>query len=151
MREAGEHWLAVGRMSNAARTELPGLGPLCDKFKGALLDTAIGDGGEFEQALQIPWGLVFSSLGSPDRPSQPGVRPHLTSSDGTFTILPTTCSCNRIWLEWLSSGNSRQWARKDLARRPAARVGRVRPGHSSECGQAPSQCAGQHIRHTPTI
>jgi len=26
MRETGEHWLAVGRMSNAARTEIQGLG-----------------------------------------------------------------------------------------------------------------------------
>ncbi len=36
MRETGEHWLAVGRMSNAARTEFSGLGTLCDEFKRAL-------------------------------------------------------------------------------------------------------------------
>ncbi len=52
--------------------------------------TAIGHGGEFDQPLQTSFGLVFSSLDSPDRPPHPGVRPHPTSSAGTFTDLSTT-------------------------------------------------------------
>jgi hypothetical protein len=35
-------------------------------------------------------------------------------------VFPMAWHCNRIWLEWLSSGKRRQWAREHLARRPSS-------------------------------
>jgi hypothetical protein len=52
------------------------------------IGTPIGYGGEFEKPLQIRIGLVFWPLGSPDRRSRPGVRPHPTSSDSLSPTSP---------------------------------------------------------------
>jgi hypothetical protein len=67
-----------------------------------------------------PFRAGFSSVGSPDRPSLPGVRPHPTTSAGTCTNLPVTWHCNHLSIRRLSSGNQWQWVRKHLARRPSS-------------------------------
>ena len=54
-------------------------------------------------------------MGSPDRPSHPGVRPLPTSSDGIITNLLATGHSSPIRLACRSSGNGRQRARGDLA------------------------------------
>jgi hypothetical protein len=71
-------------------------------------------------AVSKPTSGCFSSVGSPDRPPDPGVRPHPTSSAGTFTHLSATLLYIRIWLERLSRGNGRQGASEHLARRPSS-------------------------------
>jgi hypothetical protein len=70
--------------------------------------------------LRTHFTPVFSSLGSPDRPSHPQVRPHPTSSDGTFTHLPATEHCTPIWLWCLLNGNRRQRTREHLPSRPSS-------------------------------
>jgi hypothetical protein len=54
--------------------------------------------------LQIHFGLVFSSWGSPDRPPHPEVRPHPTSSAGTFTDFSMTWHCPASGLSGSQAG-----------------------------------------------
>jgi hypothetical protein len=70
--------------------------------------------------LRTHFKPVFSSLGSPDRPSHPGVRPHPTSSAGTLPNHSMTCHCPCTWADGLSSGSRRQWASEHLASRPSS-------------------------------
>jgi hypothetical protein len=81
----------------------------------------MGHGGEIHHPLRTHFKQVFSSVGSPDRPSHPEVRLQTRSSAGTFTDLLATGHSSPISLAWRSSGNRRQGAREHLACRPSSR------------------------------
>jgi hypothetical protein len=113
----------------------------------------IGYGGEFDKPPVNAFQAGGSSLDRPERPPLPEARLHPSSSAGTDTDLPTTCSC--IWLEWLSSGNRRQGAREHLACRPSS----IGPVGSQSFRSLPialrhplaTSCSRLHERHSKGV